>query len=71
MPSFGPVGGPTLLGRSLLFEGLGFLLRGGAGGGFCGIGFMFYVDMHEFVADWEIVNIPIVSDFNEDVLWAF
>nr|DAT52745.1 MAG TPA: hypothetical protein [Caudoviricetes sp.] len=32
---------------------------------------MFYVDMHEFVADWEIVNIPIVSDFNEDVLWAF
>lgn len=32
MPSFGHVGGPTLLGRSLLSEGLGFLLRGGAGG---------------------------------------
>lgn len=71
MPSFGYVGGSSLLGWLRLFEGLGFLLRGGAGGGFCSFGFMRDVGMHEFVADWEIVNIPIISDFNEDVLWAF
>jgi len=30
-----------------------------------------YNHLHEFVADWEIVNIPVVNDFNEDVSWAF
>lgn len=71
MPSFGHVGGPTLLGVSLLFEGLGFLLRCGAGGGFCGFGFMFYVDMHDFVADWELVVIPVEESFNAEVVWVF
>lgn len=71
MPSFGYVGGSSLLGWLRLLEGLGFFLRGGAGGGFCSFGFMPDVNMSDFIVDWEIVNIPVVSDFNEDVSWAF
>lgn len=71
MPSFGYVGGSSLLGWLRLFEGLGLLLRGGAGGGFCSFGFMHDVGMHEFVADWELVIIPVEECFNSEVVWAF
>lgn len=71
MPSFGHVGGSSLLGWLRLLEGLGFFLRCGAGGGFCSFGFMRNVDMHEFVADWELVIIPVEECFNSEVVWAF
>ena len=32
---------------------------------------MFDVGMHDFVADWELVVIPVEESFNAEVVWVF